>query len=214
MPRFLSCRSGDGSRTEHRIAGVASSTLFLLPHRKMTAVTARSVSWNSLLARQREASLRTEKRIGAVCWPNRLSQNLSRSSVATTVRSITGPRASIQTSSPLRLHRPPLLRALVLIPHVPHPDPPRQDCCRLLWPFIESWFRTLKYVPSYPSRGFADIGQAWQWCHRFVSWCNNNHHHWEIDYAPSNQRYNGQSALVFEQRRQVCEAARQRHPER
>lgn len=94
MPRFLSCRSGDGSRTEHRIAGVASSTLFLLPHRKMTAVTARSVSWNSLLARQREASLRTEKRIGAVCWPNRLSQNLSRSSVATTVRSITVPRVN------------------------------------------------------------------------------------------------------------------------
>lgn len=124
VPRSSSCRSGNGSRTEHRIAGVASSTLFLLPHRKMTAVTARSVLWNSLLARQCEAGLRTEKRMGAVCWPNRLSQNLSRSSAATTVRSITVPRASIQTSSQLRLHRPPLLRALVLIPHVLHPDPP------------------------------------------------------------------------------------------
>lgn len=162
MSRSSSCHSGNGSRTEHRIAGVASSTLFLLPHRKMTAVTARSVLWNSLLARQCEASLRTEKRMGAVCWPNRLSQNLSRSSAATTARSITVPRASIQTSSQLRLHRPPLLRAPVLIPHVLHPNPPPwQDCCRLLWSFIESWFRTLKYVPSYPSRGVADIGQAW-----------------------------------------------------
>ena len=124
MSRSSSCHSGNGSRTEHRIAGVASSTLFLLPHRKMTAVTARSVLWNSLLARQCEASLRTEKRMGAVCWPNRLSQNLSRSSAATTARSITVPRASIQTSSQLRLHRPPLLRAPVLIPHVLHPNPP------------------------------------------------------------------------------------------
>lgn len=124
VSRSSSCHSGNGSRTEHRIAGVASSTLFLLPHRKMTAVTARSVLWNSLLARQCEASLRTEKRMGAVCWPNRLSQNLSRSSAATTARSITVPRASIQTSSQLRLHRPPLLRAPVLIPHVLHPNPP------------------------------------------------------------------------------------------
>lgn len=30
--------------------------------------------------------------------------------------------------------------------------------------FIESWFHTLKYVPSYPSRGFADVEQARQWC--------------------------------------------------
>ena len=80
--------------------------------------------------------------------------------------------------------------------------------------FIESWFRTLKYVPSYPSRGFADIEQARQWCHRFVSWYNDEHRHREIGYVTPNQRHNDQSAQVLEQRRQVYEAARQRHPER
>ena len=80
--------------------------------------------------------------------------------------------------------------------------------------FIESWFRTLKYVPGYPSRGFADIEQARQWCHRFVSWYNDEHHHREIGYVTPNQRHNGQSAQVLARRRQVYEAARQKHPER
>ena len=71
--------------------------------------------------------------------------------------------------------------------------------------FIESWFRTLKYVPGYPSRGFADIEQARQWCHRFVSWYNDEHHHREIGYVTPNQRHNGQSAQVLARRRQVYE---------
>ena len=80
--------------------------------------------------------------------------------------------------------------------------------------FIESWVRTLKYVPGYPSWGFADIEQARQWCHRFVSWYNDEHHHREIGYVTPNQRHNGQSAQVLARRRQVYEAARQKHPER
>ena len=71
--------------------------------------------------------------------------------------------------------------------------------------FIESWFRTLKYVPGYPSRGFADIEQARQWCHRFVSWYNDEHRHREIGYVTPNQRHNGQSAQVLARRRQVYE---------
>ena len=38
--------------------------------------------------------------------------------------------------------------------------------------FIESWFRTLKYVHAYPRTGFADLEQARTWTRRFIDWYN------------------------------------------
>ena len=57
------------------------------------------------------------------------------------------------------------------------------------------------------------LASRWGWADAY-SWYNDEHRHREIGYVTPNQRHNDQSAQVLEQRRQVYEAARQRHPER
>lgn len=80
--------------------------------------------------------------------------------------------------------------------------------------FIESWFRTLKYMPAYPSKGFADIEQARHWVMRFIGWYNGEHRHREIGFVTPNQRHSGQSAAILARRREVYRAAQRARPER
>lgn len=80
--------------------------------------------------------------------------------------------------------------------------------------FIESWFRTLKYMPAWPSQGFADLDQARRWVMTFIDWYNGHHRHREIGFVTPDQRHSGESAAVLARRRDVYEAARRRHPER
>ncbi|PRD68387.1 hypothetical protein C6P61_11390 [Malikia spinosa] len=42
--------------------------------------------------------------------------------------------------------------------------------------FIESLFRTAKYRPEFPMRGFADLQAARDWAAQFVHWYNNHGH--------------------------------------
>jgi putative transposase len=39
-------------------------------------------------------------------------------------------------------------------------------------PYVESLFRTLKYVPAWPSSGFVDLDEARQWVESFSRWYN------------------------------------------
>jgi putative transposase len=39
-------------------------------------------------------------------------------------------------------------------------------------PYVESLFRTLKYVPLWPSAGFVDLEEARQWGEHFSRWYN------------------------------------------
>ena len=80
--------------------------------------------------------------------------------------------------------------------------------------FIESWFRTLKYVPSYPSTGFADLEQARTWTHRFIGWYNGEHRHREIGFVTPDQRHGGKSAAILARRRAVYRIAQQTNPNR
>lgn len=80
--------------------------------------------------------------------------------------------------------------------------------------FIESWFRTLKYIPAYPSAGFTDLEQARAWTLKFVDWYNGEHRHREIGFVTPNQRHSGQSKAILEHRREVYRAARQANPNR
>lgn len=81
-------------------------------------------------------------------------------------------------------------------------------------PFIESWFRTLKYMPAWPTGGFADLDQARNWAMRLIDWYNTRHRHREIGFVTPEQRHSGQSAAILARRREVYRAARQAHPER
>ena len=80
--------------------------------------------------------------------------------------------------------------------------------------FIESWFRTLKYMPAYPSAGFASMDQARNWAMHFIDWYSAEDRHRELGFVTPNQRHGRQSAAILARRREVYRAAQRAHPER
>ena len=81
-------------------------------------------------------------------------------------------------------------------------------------PYSESLFRTLKYIPAYPTKPFESLAAARAWVHSFVQWYNNEHRHSAIRYVTPNQRHSGQEHGLLKRREVVYEAAKQRRPER
>ena len=49
--------------------------------------------------------------------------------------------------------------------------------------FVEALFRTAKYRPVFPQKGFTDLAPARQWANRFVHWYNHEHRHSGIRYV-------------------------------
>lgn len=80
-------------------------------------------------------------------------------------------------------------------------------------PYIESFFRTLKYAPVYPGR-FADIGAAQAFMAPFVDWYNHRHQHSGIRYVTPAQRHVGEDVIILQQRKAVYERAKAHYPER
>lgn len=81
-------------------------------------------------------------------------------------------------------------------------------------PFVESFFRTLKFCPGYPSGAFDSLEAAREWVVVFVRWYNTEHLHSGINFVTPNQRHEGLEDAIFARRRQVYATARQAHPER
>jgi transposase InsO family protein len=80
--------------------------------------------------------------------------------------------------------------------------------------FAEALFRTAKYRPEFPLKGFADLDAARQWAARFVHWYNQEHRHSGIRYVTPAQRHAGQDGPVLIARHAVDQDARQRNPQR
>ena len=80
--------------------------------------------------------------------------------------------------------------------------------------FSESLFRTLKYCPQWPSQGFSTLEAARAWVQKFVSWYNNEHCHSRIKFVTPAQRHRGEDKTILEQRNNVYELAKAKHPER
>jgi transposase InsO family protein len=80
--------------------------------------------------------------------------------------------------------------------------------------FAEALFRTAKYRPEFPLKGFADLDAARAWAARFVSWYNQEHRHSGIRYVAPAQRHAGQDGPVLAARHAVYQDARQRNPRR
>jgi transposase InsO family protein len=76
--------------------------------------------------------------------------------------------------------------------------------------FAEALFRTVKYRPEFPSKGFADLDVARQWTVRFVQWYNHEHRHSGIRYVTPAQRHAGQDQPLLEARHAVYQSARDR----
>nr|WP_095833363.1 IS3 family transposase [Brenneria goodwinii] len=81
-------------------------------------------------------------------------------------------------------------------------------------PFVESLFRTLKYVPGWPSAGFTGLDEARRWVERFSRWYNEAHRHSGIGYVTPEQRHQGQDISLLANRKAVYEAARKARPGR
>ncbi len=78
----------------------------------------------------------------------------------------------------------------------------------------ESLFRTAKYRPEFPIKGFASLDEARVWTAGFVHWYNVEHRHSGIGYVSPQQRHVGADRAILAARHALYEQARQRHPER
>ncbi len=81
-------------------------------------------------------------------------------------------------------------------------------------PFIESLFRTLKYCPKWPEKGFSSLEEAREWVQCFMDWYNNEHQHSQIRFVTPAQRHRLEDKALLAQRDQVYATAKARNPER
>ncbi|MTV50676.1 transposase [Heliobacillus mobilis] len=81
-------------------------------------------------------------------------------------------------------------------------------------PYSESLFRTCKYRPDYPYKGFGTLQDARKWMSQFVYWYNEKHRHSGLQFVTPRQRHEGSALVILEKRRKVYVEARSRHPER
>lgn len=81
-------------------------------------------------------------------------------------------------------------------------------------PYSESLFRTLKYRPEYPGQAFDGMQAARQWVAGFVQWYNHEHLHSSIKFVTPQQRHTGADKLILENRHQVYQKAKAKHPSR
>jgi putative transposase len=80
--------------------------------------------------------------------------------------------------------------------------------------YVESLFRTAKYRPQFPDKGFADLDEARAWAARFVHWYNHDHRHSGIRYVSPAQRHAGDDTAILAARHALYLQARERHPRR
>jgi len=81
-------------------------------------------------------------------------------------------------------------------------------------PFVESFFRTLKYCPKWPDKGFSSLEEARKWVQRFMEWYNHEHQHSQIRFVTPAQRHRREDKALLAQRDQVYAAAKARNPDR
>lgn len=80
--------------------------------------------------------------------------------------------------------------------------------------YAESLFRTAKYRPEFPTKGFADLDEARAWAAEFVRWYNHEHRHSGIRYVSPAQRHAGDDQAILAARHALYIQARQANPAR
>jgi len=81
-------------------------------------------------------------------------------------------------------------------------------------PYSESLFKTMKYRPKYPTKGFSSIDEARKWVEKFVKWYNYTHLHSGINFLTPYQRHYGLDKEIVQTRIKTYEEAKLKHPER
>jgi putative transposase len=80
--------------------------------------------------------------------------------------------------------------------------------------YAESLFRTAKYRPEFPVKGFADLDAARAWAAGFVRWYNHDHRHSGIRYVSPAQRHAGEDHAILAGRHALYTKAREQNPAR
>ena len=80
--------------------------------------------------------------------------------------------------------------------------------------YAESLFRTAKYRPEFPAKGFADLDEARAWAAGFVHWYNVDHRHSGIRYVSPAQRHAGEDHTILAERHALYTEARELNPAR
>lgn len=80
--------------------------------------------------------------------------------------------------------------------------------------YVESLFRTAKYRPEFPAKGFATLETARLWGEKFVNWYNHDHKHSGINYVSPAQKHAGKDIAILAARDVVFAKAKKRNPAR
>ena len=80
--------------------------------------------------------------------------------------------------------------------------------------YAESIFRTCKYRPNYPYKGFASLEDARSWVLEFTYWYNHRHKHSGIKFVTPAQRHEGEAKKVMDRRKELYQQAKDRNPAR
>jgi transposase InsO family protein len=80
--------------------------------------------------------------------------------------------------------------------------------------FVEALFRTAKYRPQYPAKGFINLEDARCWASRFVSWYNHEHRHSGIRFVSPAERHAGHDVEILARRHALYVHARAANPRR
>ena len=81
-------------------------------------------------------------------------------------------------------------------------------------PYAEALFRTAKYRPEFPARGFRTLEDARAWAAQFVHWYNRVHRHSGIRYVTPAQRHAGEDHDILAKRHALYLSARELNPRR
>lgn len=80
--------------------------------------------------------------------------------------------------------------------------------------YSESLFKTVKYRPEYPGKGFKNKAEANEWMHEFVYWYNFMHKHSGIGYVTPDQKHRQEDVKILKRREKVYKDAKLKNPER
>ena len=80
--------------------------------------------------------------------------------------------------------------------------------------YAESLFRTAKYRPEFPTKGFETLQAAREWGAAFVHWYNLEHKHSGIRYVSPQQRHTGEDHVILAARHALYTQAKAHNPAR
>lgn len=77
-------------------------------------------------------------------------------------------------------------------------------------PYSEAMFRTMKYRPEFPYKGFENLSVAREWTRTFVHWYTCEHQHSGHKFVTPEEVHSGEYINVLKNREIVYEQAKQK----